>query len=285
MKDIKILRPYLTGESNFYYYKFLGIFYYFSENITKSLEFYRETEYIIDMLNIDNTEIADVYFQLSMIYSRLNQITLSIDYCRKASTIYESKYQLRATAECQTILGINYRKVKAYEQAHYHLENLHHISLEINNLTLQSSYHHNIGYVFSCENKSKEAIEHYMKAISLRNKLHIIDKNILTIYLLSKELTTFGNNKKALIWIDKGLDLAAENKEYLYHFKILKYQITKDFQLEPTLVEAIDFFKKANLYEYVSEYAEILGQLYSKKFRYKEASHYYCLANEFQKLM
>ena len=43
--------------------------------------------------------------------------------------------------------------------------------------------------------------------------------------------------------------------------------------------------RNENVYEYVSEYAEILGQLYSKNFRYKEASHYYYLANEFQKLM
>lgn len=285
INDIELLKPQLTVETKFYYFKFLGLYYYLNGNLVKSLELYKEIEYITDTLNVDKIEIADVYFQISLIYIKLNQIVLSIDYCRKASTIFESKYRLIETAECQAILGINYRKVKAYVQAHHHLENLHHISFEINNLVLLSSYHHNMGYLLSCENKSSEAIEHYSKAITLRTKLKSIHKNIPTIYLLSKELMKSGNNKKALYWIEKGLDLASENKEYLYHLEILKLMVTQDPKVKPHLVDAIDYFKNANLYEYASEYAEILGHLYSKEFRYKEASMYYYLANEFQKLM
>lgn len=269
----KTLEDFLTDELKYYYNTFSGI-YYFDIDSEKALGFLKDAEAISQNISLKDTALAELYYDLGLLYTMRDSTPFSMKYLQKALSIFDEDYNLPRSADCQILLGVNNRRMQNYEQAEYHYGNAFKLMNSINDPKTESIIYHNLGYVYACQGKSEEAIKLYKKCLEINNK------NVQTIFLLAEEYGRLQNLKTANEWIQKGLKISKqqENEAYLFHLQILHHKLNEDFseQYENLLrYGAIPYFRKTRQWDHVAEYAEILGDYYFEKHLYKKSSIHY----------
>lgn len=287
LEEVEKFKDIFTTELQYFFFHFKSIYvYYNNEDYEKTLSYLKKAEEILEnKLNLSEQESAELYYQLSLNYIYSYKIGKSINYAYRALNIFEKNYNLKRISDCQTLLGICYRRIHNYQQTEYHYRQALKFAELYDDDERRGIIHHNIGFVYSCQGKSKEAIDHLGK--SLKYRINIDPKSrCYTLYLLAKEFLNIKETNKAQKIIYEGLSLAKKHniKDSYFEFKILDVQINNKDCYESLLrKEAIPFFKKNNKWEHVSEFAEELANYYYDKGQYKSASQYYRLANNARK--
>lgn len=276
------LKDHFTDELYYYYLNFSGIYFFGLNDFRKSLEYLKQAEKEAERISLGDTSMAELYYQLALLNTHLFLVSSAMNYTYKALPIFDEHYNLERCADCHILLGISNRRIRNYEQSVYHYENALKLAKSTNNKQIVAVIYHNLGYVSASQGNSDKAIEYYKKC------LNIDSSYIRSIYLIAKEYYKLDKLSEAKKWIEKGFKITDGNpqKEYTYHFKILKYQIDKTFNEEyETFLkdDAIPFFENKMQGEYVAEYTEYLGDYYFNKHQYKNAAKSYQLAIQARK--
>ncbi|WP_026677444.1 helix-turn-helix transcriptional regulator [Fictibacillus gelatini] len=286
IKKIEMLKDILTDELKFYYFLILGQYNYYIEDFKASLDLYLKAEELLKSLQLPNVEVAVLYYYIALTYSRLTYIMDVLNYTYKALDIFDKEYNYSRSADCHVLLGIGNRRIHNYSQAEYHYKQALKVAESFKDEFLCGVIYHNLGYIFSCLNDSKKAIENYKTSLVYKENQPNKTK-YRTYYLIANELWKIGDKKQALEWLSKiKNDIKNADSELYYLYKVLEYQIndTKGIKFENLLSKkSIPYFEKMNFWQYMAEHSEILANYYYEISQYKKASYYYRLANEVRK--
>jgi HTH-type transcriptional regulator, quorum sensing regulator NprR len=292
LEPLSQMQEQFTPELEFYYFLVMAMYNFFLNKYNEALDYIKKCEALFKKVNIKESEEAVLYYQIALYYGQLYRITLVNYYAYKAIAIFDKEYNYSRSADCHILLAIGNRRVRNYEQAEYHLNHALKYSKAFNDKSTTAIIFHNLGYVASCKNESKKAIDFILKSYKLKQELNDINIQVIsTIYLAAREYFKINDFKQSLDWVNKGYQIIKNDAkhEYFYHLKILELQIqyatfNTSRELEEFLSkEAIPYFDKLNTTEYLAANAELLADLYFDQGQYKKASQYYRISNNARK--
>ncbi|GAA0344736.1 tetratricopeptide repeat protein [Bacillus carboniphilus] len=286
IKRIEEISTLLTDELLYYFFKFQGLHAYLRSQYSSAYDKYKKAEGFLASNVFEKWEEADLYYSIALTSSRLWKVSICLRYTNQALAIYQAVYNFKRSAECQLLLGISFQRSGEWKKAEESLLLTSKIAETLNDSNLRGMVHHNLGYLFSLQEKSEQAIEHYLKSIEYREQKDYTRK-LHSIFSLVMEYYKTKNYELAKGWVKQALYILAEMEEdlveYEYHFKTYQYLLSdpQSEEFECFLKEkVIPYFSEHNMFEYLATYAEILATYYENSYRYKLSSHYFRVSND-----
>ncbi|MGX4668085.1 helix-turn-helix domain-containing protein [Cerasibacillus sp. JNUCC 74] len=233
----------------YYWYKFKGDYYSFKEDYQQSMQCYQLAEEKIRLANIDEVEIADLHYALSIAHSKLLNGMEAINYAKKAMTVFQRDYNFVRCAQCHILLGISYQRIKMNDIAIKNYNQAMRLGKLENDEQIIQLTHLNLGRFYLIAGESKQSIKNYSLALT------------------SGDLDC-GSRLEA---ITRLMQFSYKNSEYL---KAKEYLRLGEDTL--SLVKGEEYYR---FYNYIIQaYAKLFAGHLEKKGRYKEAMQYYKLA-------
>lgn len=268
-KEISTLLPYVDTSHLSYYYRFRGLYQYLYGSIEKALEYYKLAEHCIQ-----NNEIEEVYYQLSLVYTRLQSVSLSTLYLTKALEIFVQKMDYELCTNCYLLLGVNYRIMGEFEKAISNYQSLLQRLRSPDDDIILSKVYHNLGLIYSDLGDCTLAVNYFVNSLKLKKEQK---SKIKTIYLLTKEYFKQNNKDQTAKLLQEGKLLSSEfqNEDYHIKFSVLEYLVfnmEQSVEFENHLINiAIPNFKTKGELDTVSEYIKLLAVYYEEQRQYKKA--------------
>ncbi|MFC4617535.1 tetratricopeptide repeat protein [Camelliibacillus cellulosilyticus] len=273
LTKIEAKKDQMDGLLAYYYLFFKGNYEYDLEHYDKAIECYQLAEDALKNVP-DEIEKAEFHFRVGAAYYQIDYLTLALPHAEKALNIYKlQKNYIKKTADGHILLGAIYTDIGNYTEALTHYKESKKYYNLLNDPKNESITLQNLGWLYSKMGNSHKAIQYFESSL---DKTDHLDYQLKTLYLLTKECFKNGFMDKGVKWLNKGVLLASENMEkvFEYRFKVLKALYFNQSDTESVLLQAINYFKRLNLWEYVEAYSLDLAEYYQKKQRYKEASEW-----------
>lgn len=280
---LKKMKDIMDNELKYYFYHFMGIYYYNKQDYLESIKNYTLAEELIDNTKHNDSEEAELYYQISLTHAFFYQINLCISYANKALVIFDKDYNLKRISDCHTLLGVSNRRTSNFPQAKYHYEQ----SLKFAKLYKDDErigiIYHNLGCLEAESGDFKKGIN-YLK-LSLELKSNSINRSLACLAIGYFLLKT-DDRQNTLHYINHGIKIAQENdvEDILLELNALKLKTENNSDYSKYVKnEVLPYFKKHLRWNLVTEYAEGLANYYFDIGQYKKASQFYRLANEARK--
>lgn len=269
-------------QTGFDYYYYLCAYFCNKEKFDQAMTCNDKLIDLMKIIEVPEGIKGRIFYNQAWIYTYLGLYFQSIQYARNAMDSFQKEFDIENLLNSLILLGINQRRIHNYYESENFLKRALQLSQKLNDSHSIAITQHNLGYLYSDMDRSIEAVDHLQSAF-ISDEL--IETELLSLfYLLSKEYMKLESWEEAKEWCDKGLDLT-KSKDfggYHYHFQLQCMEIRQliNEEYEETLRNAIHFFEKEQLNQYVVEYAEKLANYYFQNSKYKRASEFYRLAND-----
>ncbi|NWO12706.1 tetratricopeptide repeat protein, partial [Virgibacillus sp.] len=268
----------------YFWNKFQGNYYSFKGEHQKSLQCYKKAEKVHRSAEIEEEEIADLCYAISIQYSNLLNGLESIDYAEKAMSWFQRKYNFLRCAQCHILLGIAYQQINMHDFA---LENYTQAmnlgKLNNEEQVIQLAYL-NLGRFYALIGDLKQSIKYYLLVLDTGSleyeaKLEAVTSLIQNFYQNNENTKA----KEYLILAEDTLRLSEEKEYYdFYKYTTLVYTYLlngklKDF--ESILEEKfIPYLKQRKDYQYTVFYSKLLASHLENMGKHRESMQYYKLA-------
>lgn len=279
LEKLKPFEEQTDNRLNYFYHFFNGMYLYDNKRYRDSIDSYLKAEPYLKQLD-DRLEMAMFKYGLAAAYHRANYITMSISQAQEALKLFKDEYHYRKSADCENVLGINFKYLGQYEEAEVHYHNALIYTEKFDDKKVKNAVYKNLGVLYGDQNLSEAALTYLNKAYQITSPEEL-DRLPSNLFLLAREHFKLGQVDQAHQWLEKGLNLCLENQvdDYIHHLKLLKAKfIPEELDFETVYKKGIAYFENAELWEYVIEYGEELAIYYRDKGLYEEASSYFYLA-------
>ncbi|MFB4473865.1 helix-turn-helix domain-containing protein [Oceanobacillus caeni] len=284
MEELNEMSDDFDNIHKFYWFKYRGNYYSVKEDYSNALEMYNQAETLFKFTNLEEHEIADVYYLLAVTHSKLRNTLESIDFANKALEVYMKQYNFVRCAQCHNILGISYRRIRMYEKAIKNYNLALHLGELNNNKAIIQLTNQNLGHLYSVKGDSEEAIKHYLEVL---NDSEVSPSSRLTTLASSvSEYYQAGRYEEAKETIHIAFELMKELKEEthrLSHYTIHIYHhlLNEEWgKFENVMVnELLPYLKKTKDYANIIIFSSLLADFFEKRQRYKDAAKYYKVVN------
>ncbi|GAA0598667.1 tetratricopeptide repeat protein [Virgibacillus siamensis] len=270
----------------FYWYKFKGNHSSVTGEHNQAMRMYKQAEEKLNQLDLSEEAIADIQYVIAVTHSTLHNTLEAIGYAEKAIDTFRKNYNFIRCAQCHSVLGISYRRIRMYDKSIKHHNLAKHLGELSKNPQIIQLTNHNLGYLHSTKGERKKAIYYYNEV--LNNKEVDLNTRLLTVISLIKEYYSISEIYKTSEMIEKGCEIfkdISDKSTYKVHFLALKSYdlvIRQEYEKFEKLVinELIPFLQKQKDFANLADYARMLGKHFEGLKRYKESAKYYKLANE-----
>ena len=260
----------------FYYHFFKASHAKFESNYSKAKYHFKKAEMFLKNIP-DEIEKANYNFKVSEFYYHIGKPLVALEYANKASAIFQTNngYEIQQ-AGCKNVMGLSCILLKQFDAAKKYFLTALEMVKEDAQFTLMLRY--NLGFLFSEQNQSQEAISHLTEIYNKKFRTHKV------AFLLANEYYKLNQPIKAKEYIQEGLDCCEQigNQEYKHHLNIL-HAFYSETDIEPTLEKAFSYFKHESLWGYIQQYAKKAALFYTEKEAFKKASYYLILSDEAEK--
>ncbi|MRH44572.1 helix-turn-helix domain-containing protein [Aquibacillus halophilus] len=283
---LKELRDSFNEVELFFWYKFVGNYHSYTEEFNLAMRFYKLAEEKLELLDLDESESADLNYTIAVTYSKLRDTLKVIDYITKALKFYRKNYHLTRCGQGHILLGISYRRIRMFDKAIENYNLADEISKINNNQELKRLVNINLGYLYASKRESKKAVSYF--ELVLEDKEATNKDLLIAITSLAEEYYYTNELDKKRTVIDQGLKLltkleASGDKYRYFHMKLHAhfYLLTEKFDKFESLVieELIPYLQKQNDIGSIVTYGTLMGWYFEQAKKYKFATHYYKLSN------
>lgn len=259
---------------SYYYHFFKGIHTALISNNNEAWEHYEKADALLQHVH-DDLEIAEFNYRFANFYLHTYQPLLAIQHVTKGKEIFSKHngYENNVAA-CENLYGLACIDIRQFPVAEEKFNSAIDILRKNNEDSLILRVRNNLGFLYSSQNLSASAIRHLTEVTTN------IPGHFKALFLEARERFKLGEVKRSAELIERGLAICEQldNKEYLYHFKLLDY-MNKGVPatiLEGLSLEAISFFDRQQLYNYTQEYAEKLAiKFYEENDTVKASKYFY----------
>ncbi|MED0991408.1 hypothetical protein [Bacillus nitratireducens] len=263
---------------SYYYHFFKGIHATLISNNNEAWENYEKAETLLQHIH-DDLEIAEFSYRFANFYLHTYQPLLAIQHVTKAKEIFSKHngYENNVAA-CENLYGLACIDIKQFPVAEEKFNSAIDILRKNNEESLILRARNNLGFLYSSQNLSTLAIRH-LSEVTTKTPEHF-----KALFLEAREHYKLGEVNQSAELIERGLAICKklDNKEYLYHFKLL-YCMNKGVPaviLEELSLEAISFFNTQQLYNYTQEYTEKLAIKFYEESDTVKASKYFYISHQ-----
>lgn len=276
--EISTLYNYMDIKQRYYLRKIQGIYYFQESNWNKSALYFEKA---VSHAQVAGIQEADLFYNLSIIYSRLRKFLYSNKYIKICEDLYQQDFNYKKIINCKMIFAINNLLMKEYQLAKEDFENLL-TNNELEN-SLKAKILHNIGIIYFKQRNYSKAETTIRESLKIKSDFHSLLKSYYFLSIIYFELDCFEEGNK-YYELGKSLVTNLKNQEYLYKFQILEYKFFNKFEeikWEQILKkEIVPFFKSYGDKDDYIEALKLLGEHYYTHKKYKQAADIFIEINE-----
>ncbi|MFC4618235.1 tetratricopeptide repeat protein [Camelliibacillus cellulosilyticus] len=274
LTEIELEKSKMDGLLTYYYLFFRGHYEYNLGHYESAIEIYQLAEEVLKYVP-DNTERAEFHYSVGAAYFQIDFLTLALQHAKEALKIFKAQStQTIRMADCYNLLGAIHTELQNYPAAiEYNQKTKDFIDRLDYHHELKSMTRQNLGILYSKIGESDKAIEYLKLALQFSQRLN---NKLKLYYLLAKECFKESQIAAGRKWLSEGMDLAVSNSEnvFVHRFRVLEAFYLKREEIETIVPEAIAYFKKLKLWDYVEGYSLDLAEYYREAGRHKEASEW-----------
>jgi tetratricopeptide (TPR) repeat protein len=262
-----------------YYYHFFKFIYAMETgNYSDAKKYCKLAEELLVTIP-DEAEKAEFHYRVAIFQYYLAQPVLAIHYATKAQEFFFQRegYEIKVGA-CKNLLGMACITLEQYELAEEYLLEALDVFKDTDESLLIVKVRHNLGLLYADQDLSEIAIRHLTEV--LRE-----NRRIKATYILARENFKLNRTQEASTYIEEGLKL--DHEQYNYHFSILKAKnnCVPIEELEGIIGQAIEYFKKQELWKNVYLYTEELANKWYDVGNESKASTYFRISYEARKTL
>ncbi len=253
----------------------LSIYYIKEKRYNESLQVMDEVQEITPNLEIDFQEYC---FYRALVYSFINQTSLSMYFCNKAIPIFLQNNNIKRILDAKMLLSLQLIKSKFLDRAEQFLIEILDSSVILSDKTIHMSALHNLGYLYYHSNQHKKAIKYYQDYLS--NILEDTEEYFLVISNIANNMMIINDYETATKLLCKNLSKIKDKNSASYiRMKVLLLEAKKDeanlvtYLREvglPLWVQTNDHEKLIKYYGVVTDYYEKHESLEKQNMLYKE---------------
>lgn len=260
-----------------------GLYYYLEKDFSTSLQSFEVSLSLITNFHLEDWELADFYYTISVSYLSHNYILNTIEYATKSLNIYKDILVFSRAIDCYLVIGIANNRNSNFKNAEESFLLAKKLIKDLKLYKHNSIVNHNLGSLFAIQGQSEKAIEYYKE--SLKNSEDTYDY-LLTVLSIIIEYSKLNKVEELLVWCEKGISLVTSEsspdyQSFLYHFQIYQHLNNHDSEIEMILINSIKHFELIKEYNYAYKYSIVLGDYYAKNRKYKNSVIYLQKANSF----
>ncbi|MGG0178514.1 helix-turn-helix domain-containing protein [Gottfriedia acidiceleris] len=253
----------------------LSIYYIKEKRYNDSLLVMDEVQEITPNLEIDFQEYC---FYRALVYSFINQTSLSMYFCNKAIPIFLQNNNIKRILDAKMLLSLQLIKSKLLDRAEQFLIEILDSSVILSDKTIHMSALHNLGYLYYHSNQHKKAIKYYQEYLS--NIQEDTEEYFLVISNIANNMMIINDYETATKLLCKNLSKIKDKSSASYiRMKVLLLEAKKDeanlvtYLREvglPLWAQTNDHEKLIKYYDAVTEYYEKHESLEKQNMLYKE---------------
>lgn len=266
----------LTEHQNAYFEYFSGLYYCtIKSDLSRGLEHLINIKYFF---NIPENEDPDFFYHLSLTYTNAHNTRMAVTNVEKALAIFNRRLLIKRSLECQLLLGVNLGRLSEYLYAIETFQHIVNVAPQLEEDLILAKALHNLGYIHSKMKKYEDSVKYYLKTLDYIKSPSELRLNV--VIELSRVLQETNQNEEALKWIELALMDIEEtpwSSNKTIQLEIIKRQMTssKNELIDYLEHKAIPQFIETNDIGLLSQYYEMLGELYKQLYQYKKSSYYY----------
>lgn len=274
-KEAQLKEEFMHPNQLYYFHKLRGIYHRENKEWEQSINYLEKALKIGIEIGIEE---SDLFYSLSIIYSRSGKLSKSNEMTLRAIQIFQTELDFARVLDCFEIIGINYLLLKEYHNAEISFQKIldnKEIGDDIKGRVL-----HNMGLVHYKQEKYSLANTYLLESLNLKQN----DLTILSpLYLLSDIHFRLNNHEKGEEFLNFGVHLSKKisNKEYFYKFSILSHKHLSPMATEEWIPfmkkKVIPYFKNHGDRDDYSKFQYLLGETYISNKKYKEAAKLFYL--------
>ncbi|MEH7401964.1 helix-turn-helix domain-containing protein [Gottfriedia acidiceleris] len=253
----------------------LSIYYIKEKRYNDSLLVMDEVQEITPNLEIDFQEYC---FYRALVYSFINQTSLSMYFCNKAIPIFLQNNNIKRILDAKMLLSLQLIKSKLLDRAEQFLIEILDSSVILSDKTIHMSALHNLGFLYYHSHQHKKAIKYYQDYLS--NIQEGTEEYFLVISNIANNMMIINDYETATELLCKNLSKIKDKNSASYiRMKVLLLEAKKDeANLVPYLrevglplwVQTNDHEKLIKYYDVVTDYYEKHESLEKQNMLYKE---------------
>ncbi|MEL3970815.1 helix-turn-helix transcriptional regulator [Rossellomorea oryzaecorticis] len=270
----------------YYYEKFQGTIRYIHKEFNSAYEHFEAAKKYSEFIDIPLGEKSSLFYSLGLVTGKLNMNQTSIDYTKKALSIYQSVYDFKKCANCHILLGILHKRINQFSEAIEEYKKAREIALMGGYTSILHTIEHNLGTLYSHFRNSNLAIRHFKNSLEFECRTEDVCNTYISLskeYYISRMVH---EAKKALTSGYKKLADSDKVSDILQlEYEILDRLYNGDIdRLDNKLLKAIlPAFEEEDQFWLLSEYLTFIGEYYYENGKYKKSARYYSLANKYLK--
>ena len=253
----------------------------------EGLQLLQEAEIVMNQIG---KPIPSLLYHMALTFSHLQNSVLAIYYTNESLKVYSNQMNYQRIIDCKMIIGINYIRVKRWEEAEKEFNNIMKVASAINNKVVMATVYHNLGYLYSKKGNHDAAMRNFQLSLDLKGTK---DSSYFTTILY---LVTY-------LYAIKRLEECQAILEKVLKEKNLKSYAMLEVQLRSIWFEVVFEIGKKEISDVISFFEDValpyflginnqkhlgtcyykLGKYYSKNRKYKLASEYFeksCILKE-----
>jgi len=268
----------------FMFYSCLGYYHYYKNDSILALESFIKALKLHNVITIKECETADFYYGISTMYLQNQNIIETLEHSDKALAFFNKEFLYFRAIESNIIKAVAYKRAGQLDQAHENLFIAEKISVDHNSIGNLSMIFLNIASVYSMKGNIQQSIKYYHKSIMLGN--NDVHSKMISVYCLVLENSKIESSEEVIKWSNIGIRLYEENplqelKSMYFHFKCHISRHTDFENYELIISDTIKHFMLINDYRNANKYALLLANYFVEEKKYKKATGYFSLANEY----
>ena len=280
---LKHMEDKFDGRQKFLYYFNSGIYYYIQRNFVEALSFFESALSLISTFQIDEWELADFYNALSLSYLSEEKTTQTIEYASQSLAIFRNNLLFRRAFDSYIIVGIAHKKNSNFKLAEESFLLAQKIVIDLNLKDQNGMILQNLGSLAAIQGSSDKAIQYFEE--SLLNFSTESENYLVAILSIIMEFSKNNNTEKVIEWCYKGKLNIPKNSStatfpFHHHFNVY-LALHDNIEYEDIMSSAVNFFENNRDYVHAHKYSIALGNKFTEKRKYKNASHYFQKANCF----
>ncbi|MDR4197160.1 tetratricopeptide repeat protein [Bacillus altitudinis] len=268
--ELMLHKDQMNDQLQYYFYFFLGLYESLKSDQNDAIHYLEKAEEKLPLLD-DELEEAEFHFRTSGVYYNNRYSLLSIRHVEKAMDIFAKHGDIHSIYRCKIVLALNFSDQKKYEEAEAILIEIIEYVKMIDDQELLGIVYYDAGFIKSRQNRHKEALEYFKKALRLPAYRKSAHSYVSCLYETVRSCFKEDLTDEGMKYIQKGLKEAVDAQFDLLRIKfqilfLLYSQAPKAdeqiatlvtclerkeawIDLEDLLADVSDFYKKKGDFE------------------------------------
>lgn len=283
IEGIHSIQTHLNAEQQFLYMYNSALYYFKLQRYKDALKAIQRTLQLLTELTVNPLEKGAIYYLQSRIYFYLYEYGSAYTAAKKALKIYMNIDCHDYVLKCYNLLGIINLRYNNFDYALKYFINGYEYAVQLGKTAYYGRFLQNLGLTNSRMQKSKVAIDYYMRSLEKKSDPK---RQLISIHSIIKEYSKLEKDKDVVYWANKGLHIIEDhhlqttNLHHYYHFKaFLMIHHTKDIDFD-FFRKLVVYFEQINDQRSVQKYAYVAAQKAQQKHSMIEALNFYKIAHD-----